>query len=199
MHETIIGADARVEGNLSGQLLRIYGHVAGTVEAEEVIVEQGGQIGGSLSAKGVRVLGRVDGLIQAEQVLIESSGVSLGGISAPSVSLAEGCTIQGRLDSNLPGPAATPIASAPAQAVAAITAYARDAQPSQLPPTLTSKPSQPAAPLIGSVPTPAPAQAVASLAVTARQVSTAPPAPKTAPKTAPRAFSLDGVRLTAKD
>jgi cytoskeletal protein CcmA (bactofilin family) len=106
MQETIITAETRVEGDISGQLLRIFGLVTGSMEAEEVIIERGGQVGGNIRAGGLRVFGRVDGAIFAQRVVIESSGMSLGGISAPSVSLAEGCTIQGRLDSNLPEPAA---------------------------------------------------------------------------------------------
>ena len=108
MQETIITAETRVEGDISGQLLRIFGLVTGSMEAEEVIIERGGQVGGNIRAGGLRVFGRVDGAIFAQRVVIESSGMSLGGISAPSVSLAEGCTIQGRLDSNLPEPAASP-------------------------------------------------------------------------------------------
>ena len=109
MHETMIAADCRIEGQLTGQVVRIFGQVTGAVEATEVIVEAGAQIGGGIHASGVRVLGRVDGAIRAERVIVEASGQSLGGISAPSVTLAEGCTIQGRLDSNLPAPAAGPL------------------------------------------------------------------------------------------
>ena len=90
MHETMIAADCRIEGQLTGQVVRIFGQVTGAVEATEVIVEAGAQIGGGIHASGVRVLGRVDGAIRAERVIVEASGQSLGGISAPSVTLAEG-------------------------------------------------------------------------------------------------------------
>jgi hypothetical protein len=136
-------------------------------------------VGGSVAAQGVRILGRVDGSIQAQRVIIEASGMSLGGIAAPSVNLAEGCTIQGRLDSNLPAPtaaapahyAATP-APQPAQAV---TAYVSEPHPSGVPQAATTHP-----------PSPPPSPAL-------------PATPRPAPKTAPTAFSLDGVRLTVKD
>ena len=182
MNETIIAADARVEGNLNGQLLRIYGQVAGAVEAEEVIVEQGGEIGGPVTAKGVRVLGRVDGPIQAERVVVDASGISLGGISAPSVSLAEGCTIQGRLDSNLPGPATAAMTNQPVPSAPTVTPYARETPASDLPATAVT-----AAPSVSTTtpPTPASEPSIAT--------------PHSAPKNAPTAFSLDGVRLSAKD
>ena len=179
MHETIIAAGTRVEGSISGQMVRIFGQVTGAIDGDEVIVEGSGHVGGSVSAQGVRVLGRVDGSIQAQRVIIEASGMSLGGIAAPSVNLAEGCTIQGRLDSNLPAPtAAAPVhyAAAPTpQPAQAVTAYVSEPHPSTPPTAVATQPP---------APTPSPAL---------------PATPRPAPTTAPTAFSLDGVRLTVKD
>ncbi len=197
MQETIVATGARVEGNVSGQLVRVFGQVTGMIDAHEVIIEAGAQVGSGIIASGVRVLGRVEGQIRAERVVVESSGQSLGGISAPSVSLAEGCTIQGRLDSNLPSPAAgAPKHTQPPQPLPA-TAYTRPGhgapahQPSHTPQAYASAipASKPIAPR-STVTPPA-----AALPVTASPTSP----PKPAPKTAPRAFSLDGVRLSAKD
>jgi len=191
MQETIVATGARVEGNVSGQLVRVFGQVTGMIDAHEVVIEAGAQVGAGIIASGVRVLGRVEGPIRAERVVVESSGQSLGGIAAPSVSLAEGCTIQGRLDSNLPSPAANaPTRPQPPQQASA-TAYTR---PGHAAPTYSpSNTPQAYAPVIAATkPATPPA---AALPVT--ESPTSPPKP--APKMAPRAFSLDGVRLTAKD
>ena len=106
MHETIIAASCRIDGDIEAQRVRVFGSVAGSIKAQEVIVEASGHVHGALQAVAIQVFGRIDGPITADRVMIEAGGTSLGGIAAPSVSLAEGCTIQGRLDSNLPGPAA---------------------------------------------------------------------------------------------
>ncbi len=187
MQETVVAADARVDGHITGQMIRVFGQVTGNIEAGEVIIETSAHVGGGITATGVRILGRVEGAIRAERVVVESSGQSLGGIAAPSVSLAEGCTIQGRLDSNLPGPAPTVHTTQPSVAPQMVTSY-----------------TQPMAPRLGD-----PGYA-SGLPQAAQPVTTVPPSalpvseqktmtPTSAPKTAPRAFSLDGVRLQAKE
>ena len=184
MHETMIAADCRIEGQLTGQVVRIFGQVTGAVEATEVIVEAGAQIGGGIHASGVRVLGRVDGAIRAERVIVEASGQSLGGISAPSVTLAEGCTIQGRLDSNLPAPAVSPL---PVNRVEHATA----------PPAYPAPRQQHVTPYTSSLPQAASGTPMPAAALPVAQAD-APP-PTSAPKVAPRAFNLDGVKLHAED
>ena len=184
MHETIVAADARIDGHISGQNIRIFGQVTGNIEAGEVIIEAGAHVGGGIVATGVRILGRVDGSIRAERVVVESSGQSLGGISAPSVSLAEGCTIQGRLDSNLPSPAPSIHAPQRSAVPQQVTSYT---QPGVIEPIYASKSPQ----------TAQPATAVPASTLPVIEPTTTPPT--AAPKTAPRAFSLDGVRLQAKE
>ena len=191
MQETVIAADTRVDGHLAGQMVRIFGQVTGNIDAGEVIIESGAQVGGGIVATGVRVLGRVEGPIRAERVVVESSGQSLGGIAAPSVSLAEGCTIQGRLDSNLPGPApgfqAPPVSTTPQM----VTSYTQPSLRGDAEHRYSSSTPQPTAPVTAPTPT------VAASALPVTEHTTSPPT--SAPKTAPRAFSLDGVRLHVKE
>ena len=187
MQETVVAADARVDGHITGQMIRVFGQVTGNIEAGEVIVEIGAHVGGGIIATGVRILGRVEGAIRAERVVVESSGQSLGGIAAPSVSLAEGCTIQGRLDSNLPGPAPAAHTTQPSVAPQMVTSYTQPIAPRGADPIYSSQVPQAAQP----------ATAIPASALPVVEHTTTPPT--SAPKTAPRAFSLDGVRLQAKE
>ena len=187
MQETVVAADARIDGHITGQMIRVFGQVTGNIEAGEVIIETGAHVGGGISATGVRVLGRVEGAIRAERVVVEASGQSLGGIAAPSVSLAEGCTIQGRLDSNLPGPAPSAHTTQPSVGPQRVTSYTQPMAPRGSDPVYTSTPPQASQP-VSTMP-------ASALPVT--EQTTTPPT--SAPKTAPRAFSLDGVRLQAKE
>ena len=176
MQETVIAADTRVDGHLAGQLVRVFGQVTGNIDAGEVIIESGAQVGGGIVATGVRVLGRVEGPIRAERVIVESTGQSLGGIAAPSVSLAEGCTIQGRLDSNLPGPAPGFHAPHASPAPQMVTSYTQPNPLADSDHRYASNVPQSSAPAV----TPTPTVAASALPVTEHTTTPPTSAPKTA-------------------
>gem|GEM_PF-4030589 len=108
MDRTYIDAQTTVQGSLEGNYLEVAGRVQGQLIGQVVHVAASGQVEGGITADDVHVSGTVEGPIRAARVQVANEGQALGGIQAPSISLADGCTIHGRLDSRPPETAAPP-------------------------------------------------------------------------------------------
>lgn len=84
-HEDVVIA-GRVEG-----LINVAGHV--------VVVEPGAHVVGDITAKGIVVAGTVSGSLLAEERIQIRSGAELeGDLAAPSIAMADGAVVCGRIE-----------------------------------------------------------------------------------------------------
>jgi cytoskeletal protein CcmA (bactofilin family) len=97
-----IGPTIRIKGELiSREPLTIAGHLDGTIDADghAVTVVAGSQINATLSADTIVVGGSVKGKLRAaSRIVVHQSAHIEGELTAPAVSLAEGATIHGRVE-----------------------------------------------------------------------------------------------------
>jgi cytoskeletal protein CcmA (bactofilin family) len=98
-----IGPTIRIKGEvISGEPLTIAGHVDGKIDAagHPVNVVAGSHIKATISAETIVVGGAVKGKLHAATRIVVQQSASIDGeLIAPAVSLAEGATIQGRIES----------------------------------------------------------------------------------------------------
>lgn len=97
-----IGPSIRIKGEVhSGEPLVIAGHIDGTVEVKghPLTIDDGGSVEATVSADTIVVSGRANGILTAgAKVIIRASAKIDGDISAPAISLAEGATVNGRIE-----------------------------------------------------------------------------------------------------
>lgn len=97
-----IGPSIRIKGEVhSGEPLVIAGHVDGTIEVNghPLTIDAGGSIEATVSAHTIVVSGNANGILTATaRVVIKDSAKIDGDISAPIISLAEGATVNGRIE-----------------------------------------------------------------------------------------------------
>ena len=97
-----LGPTIRIKGEVTaGEPLSIAGQIEGTVEVagHAVTVCPGARVTASLSAHTIIVEGSVNGtVLGTERIVIRESASIQGDICAPSVSLAEGATVDGKLE-----------------------------------------------------------------------------------------------------
>ncbi len=97
-----IGQFVVVKGELSAEEdLTVDGQVDGRIQLKRSVLTIGpnGRIKGELRAEKVIVMGKVDGNITAtEKIILRGTSVVEGDLVAPSVGIAEGAKLQGRVE-----------------------------------------------------------------------------------------------------
>jgi cytoskeletal protein CcmA (bactofilin family) len=109
-----IGPSIRIKGEvISREPLTISGHVDGTIDADghPVTVDDGGKVIATITAHTIVVAGQVYGSINADaRIIVRETATIDGDLAAPAVSLADGATVQGRVET-APRKAALSLAS----------------------------------------------------------------------------------------
>jgi cytoskeletal protein CcmA (bactofilin family) len=99
-----IGPSIHIKGDVtSREPLTIQGHVEGTisVDGHPLTLNEGGQLTATVMADTIVVSGRVTGSLSASGKVVVRAGASINGdISAPTVSLADGATLNGRIETS---------------------------------------------------------------------------------------------------
>ena len=97
-----IGQFVVVKGELSTEEdLTVDGQVDGRIQLKRSVLTIGpnGRIKGELRAEKIIVMGKVDGNITAtEKIILRGTSVVEGDLVAPSVGIAEGAKLQGRVE-----------------------------------------------------------------------------------------------------
>jgi cytoskeletal protein CcmA (bactofilin family) len=97
-----IGSSIHIKGQIvAREPLTIAGHVDGTIEVTDhaLTVSPGGQINADIVAHTIVVGGRVNGnLLAGARIVVRETANIEGDLSAPAVSLAEGATVHGRVE-----------------------------------------------------------------------------------------------------
>jgi cytoskeletal protein CcmA (bactofilin family) len=100
----LIGPSIRIKGELSArEPLVIAGHVDGSVEVEghQVTIVESGNVTATVQADTIVVAGTVNGILNAaSRIIVRATAVIEGDLSAPSVSLADGATVHGRVETS---------------------------------------------------------------------------------------------------
>jgi cytoskeletal protein CcmA (bactofilin family) len=111
-----IGPSIRIKGDVTAsEPLVIAGCVEGTIEVEghPLTILAGGQVTATMMAHTVVIAGTFSGSMNATaRILVAETATVEGELSAPAISLADGATIDGRIETTgRPDAAALPLAS----------------------------------------------------------------------------------------
>jgi cytoskeletal protein CcmA (bactofilin family) len=97
-----IGASIRIKGDISAsEPLTIAGRVEGsvTVEGHALTIASGSHVSATVSADTILVAGDVKGRLNGvTRIVLRETAAMEGEMSAPSVSVADGATVQGRIE-----------------------------------------------------------------------------------------------------
>jgi cytoskeletal protein CcmA (bactofilin family) len=97
-----IGASIHIKGQIvAREPLTIAGHVDGTIEVNDhaLTVAPGGRINADIVAHTIVVGGQVNGnLLAGARIIVRETANIEGDLSAPAVSLADGATVRGRVE-----------------------------------------------------------------------------------------------------
>jgi len=97
-----IGPSIHIKGEVSAQEpLTIAGHVDGTVQVNghSLTVSPEGRVNATINADTIVVGGRVHGKLQAgSRIVVHQTATIEGDLTAPAISLADGATVQGRVE-----------------------------------------------------------------------------------------------------
>ena len=97
-----IGASIHIKGEVTSQEpLAIAGRVEGTIEVDghPLVADAGSDIHATVTAHTIVVAGRVNGSLMAgARIEIRDTATIEGELSAPAISLAEGATVHGRIE-----------------------------------------------------------------------------------------------------
>jgi cytoskeletal protein CcmA (bactofilin family) len=97
----MIGRSIHIKGDVTArEPLTIAGRVDGKVEADghAVTIDVGGQIQADITAETIVVGGQVNGRLTAgARIVVRETASVEGDVSAPVVSLADGATVQGKI------------------------------------------------------------------------------------------------------
>ena len=97
-----IGPSIRIKGEVhAGEPLIIAGHVDGTIEVNghPLTIDDGGSVEATVSAHTIVVSGAATGILAAgAKVIIKDTAKIDGDISAPTITLAEGALVNGRIE-----------------------------------------------------------------------------------------------------
>lgn len=156
---TTIGAGTTIRGNLRGEGdIEIGGRVEGTVDITgEVILAAGASLQAGVRASRVTVFGNITGDIVADiLVRLEPGSRVVGDIRAPSISIVEGASLRGRVETS-----DAPAREAQASYKIPTAAPVAERRPAVAPvkPAALQTPSAPAKPATPPRPAPAPATA----------------------------------------
>ena len=115
---TVIGAGARIVGELSGdEDVVVDGRFEGKIRVERTVhVGSSGDLEADVSARTVIVGGKVRGqIVAAEKAELTSSAVVHGSVQAPKIVIAEGARLEGNVAmAAKPGAAPAPDSDSPA-------------------------------------------------------------------------------------
>ncbi len=102
MHTSQIGPSIHIKGEvIAHEPLTIAGRVDGTVNADghELTVVPGGHVAADLNAERIVIGGEVRGRVKAEtSIAVKETGNVEGELAAPTVSLADGAYVHGRVE-----------------------------------------------------------------------------------------------------
>ena len=97
-----IGPSIRIKGEIvAREPFVISGHVEGTldVDGHTLTVAEGATVAATVTADTVVIQGGVTGdLVAATKIVVRDTATVEGGISAPTISISEGATINGRVE-----------------------------------------------------------------------------------------------------
>jgi len=102
--ETIarIGPSIHIKGEVSArEPLSIAGHIDGTVNVDghALTVDAGGQVKAAVTAETIVVAGAVHGCLMADaRIVVRETATVDGDISAPAISVADGATVHGKIE-----------------------------------------------------------------------------------------------------
>lgn len=98
----MIGQSIRIKGEVTArEPLTIAGHVDGTIDADghAVTIEATGRIQASITAHSIIIGGTVTGRIAAGgRIVVRETAKVDGELTAPAVSLADGATVHGKVE-----------------------------------------------------------------------------------------------------
>ena len=107
-HVAAIGSSVVIKGELSAQEdIVIAGRIEGSIHVAGhlVLVETGGFAGAAIVARSVVIAGAVTGSVLAEErIELRSTARVEGELAAPRVSIAEGATLSGRVETSTRAP-----------------------------------------------------------------------------------------------
>jgi cytoskeletal protein CcmA (bactofilin family) len=110
-----VGPSIRIKGEVSAsEPLTIAGHVDGSIEVEghPVTILAGGEVSATVTAPTIVVGGSVKGRLNGgARIVVRDTATIHGDVCAPVVSLAEGATVQGRVETKERQKSALPLAS----------------------------------------------------------------------------------------
>ena len=97
-----IGPSIHIKGDITAQEpLTIAGHIDGTIQVtgHALTVSPEGHVNATLNADTIVVSGHVHGKLQAgTRIVVHQTATIEGDLSAPAISLADGATVKGRLE-----------------------------------------------------------------------------------------------------
>jgi cytoskeletal protein CcmA (bactofilin family) len=97
-----IGPSIRIKGEvISREPLTISGVVDGTIDADghPLTVDDGGKVTATITAHTIVIAGKVNGSLSADaRIVVRETATIDGDLFAPAVSLADGATVQGRVE-----------------------------------------------------------------------------------------------------
>jgi cytoskeletal protein CcmA (bactofilin family) len=97
-----IGQSIRIKGEIiAREAFLVSGHVDGTIDVDGhmLTVAEGATVSATVTADTVVIHGTVKGeLSAATKIVVRETATIEGGISAPSISISDGATINGRVD-----------------------------------------------------------------------------------------------------
>ncbi len=93
---TIIARDLVIEGEISSSgLIEIEGRIKGTIRGNSIILRENGFVEGQIIADYLSIRGGFDGKICAKNIDISSKAKVMGEIEYNSLSVEDGCSIDG--------------------------------------------------------------------------------------------------------
>ena len=97
-----IGSTIQIKGEVtSREPLAIAGKVEGTIDVEghALTLDAGGRLDANIIAQTIVIAGTVKGSLTAEaRIVVKETASIQGELSAPAISLAEGATVSGKID-----------------------------------------------------------------------------------------------------
>ena len=97
-----IGPSIHIKGEVTAsEPLTIAGHVDGTiaVDGHALTIAAGGHVKATVTAHTIVIGGHVDGRLNAgARIVVGETGTIEGDLSAPAVSLADGATVHGKVE-----------------------------------------------------------------------------------------------------
>jgi cytoskeletal protein CcmA (bactofilin family) len=97
-----IGKSIRIKGEIvAREPFLISGHVDGTIDVDghTLTVAEGATVAATVTADTVVIEGRVNGELSAStRIVVRETATVEGGISAPAISIADGATINGLVE-----------------------------------------------------------------------------------------------------